>query len=280
MHRLDPRQLCAMNFHYFRHAFDRYLDDVVASGLRQIELWAAAPHFHLGDETLASGRRLAGAVRARGLEIVCFTPEQCLYPVNLAAREEAMRERSLRMFLDSLDLAVEMGIPALLVTPGWGYVGESVSEAWAYSRDGLAILARRAERLGLVLLLEPLTPTESNLINTAQDLRRMIDDIGSPQIHAILDTVAMAVAGDTVADYVRLFGTKLSHVHLIDGDLDGSHLAWGDGSLSLEPMLRDLQAGGYTGALSLEFTSPRYWLEPLTPLRDSVGRIRDAIGKL
>lgn len=277
---LDPSSLCGMNFHYFRNPLSRFLDDASAIGLSKIEIWGASPHFYIEDEPLEAARRLKDAIRKRELDLTCFTPEQCIYPINLASREDVIRNRSIRYFLDCLNVCVEMESPYLLITPGWGYVNEDAGAAWRRSADSLGLIARHAEKLGIELLLEPLTPTESNVINTAAQLRRMIDDIASPAVKAILDTVAMAVVGDTVDDYIEQVGAELRHVHLIDGDMDGSHLAWGDGSFPLNDYIRDLKAGGYVGALSLEFTSPRYWLDPLPPMRDSMKAVQKTLETL
>jgi protein FrlC len=161
-----------------------------------------------------------------------------------------------------------MTCPRLLVTAGFGTLDEPRGGAWERARDSLATLARRAEREGLDLALEPLTVTESNLVTTTADLRRMMAEIGSPAISGVLDTNAMAVAGESVTDYAAV-PRGLSHVHLVDGLPDG-HLAWGDGNLPLEQYLRDLGKADYSGPLTFEFTAPRYWLEPFVALQRSV----------
>src|SRR5690606_27093353 len=50
---LDTRNIGVMNFHYVRHTLDRFLADACDTGVSRIELWGAAPHFYIGDETLA-----------------------------------------------------------------------------------------------------------------------------------------------------------------------------------------------------------------------------------
>ncbi|WP_414832681.1 sugar phosphate isomerase/epimerase family protein [Afifella sp. YEN Y35] len=280
MARLAAGQLCGMNFHYFRHSFARFLDDVAEAGLTRVELWGAQPHFYLGDPWLQSARKIRDDLRVRELELVCFTPEQCVYPINIAAEEAVIRERSLRYFLESLSACVELESPYLLVTPGWGYADQDAAEAWKRSADGLSLLCRHAERLGITLLLEPLTRAESNVINTSADLARMIAELRSPAVKAILDTAAMVAAGETIGDYLGRFGPDLAHVHFIDGDDAGAHLAWGDGSYPLRTFLAELQSGGYAGSLSFEFTSSQYWLDPLPPMRDSAALIRGELQKL
>ena len=126
------------------------------------------------------------------------------------------------------------------------------------------------------MVIETLQPTESRIINDVAQLQRMIDEIGSNALKPALDTVAMAVAGESVADYGRAFGTELAHVHFIDGTPDG-HLAWGDGDLPMERYLDELADIGYIGHLGLEVINFQYWSDPTAALRQAVERIRSAL---
>jgi protein FrlC len=101
----------------------------------------------------------------------------------------------------------------------------------------------------------------------------MLDRIGSDSIDVVLDTVGMAVAGDTVANYLRLFGERLAHVQLVDGTPAG-HLAWGDGGLPLGSMVEALAAAGYAGKLTFEpFGNGSYALDPMGTWRRSLDAI-------
>lgn len=276
---LTRNRIAGMNFHYFRHSFERFLDDMVALDIEAIELWAAMPHFPVDDSTLEDARRIGRQIRERGLALLCLTPEQCIYPINVASENGRLRDRSIAYFLRNLDFALELECPKLLVTPGWGYADQPREEAWKRSLDGLAAIARRAEATGIELLLEPLSPTESNIVTTAAELKTMIDAIGSPAVTAILDTNAMAVVGDSISAYHETLGGLLRHVHLIDGTPEG-HLAWGDGNLDLRACLAALDGIGYDGFMTLEFTTPAYWLDPLAPMRKSIAAIEAALAEL
>jgi len=269
--------ICGMNFHYMRHPLRRFLDDAADIGLTRIELWGAAPHFFIGDRTLADARALGQDIRARGLSLVCFTPEQCVYPINIASAEADLRDRSIRYFFDSLEMSAEMGSPALLVTPGSGYADESAEPAFARCVDALGMIADRASRLGITLFLEALPPAWSNVARTASELRSLLDAVASPVLLGMVDTAGARVTGETVQDYVAALGDRLGHVHMLDSDPAGSHLAWGDGSLSAEDCVATLRAAGYEGALSIELTNSRYYLEPGPAMRISAERLGTAL---
>ncbi len=271
------RRFAGMNIHYFRHDFGRFLRDLTALGLERVELWGGMPHLSPDDVDGAEVATIRRQIAEHGLSLICFTPEQCLYPINLASDHARTRQRSLAYFLCSLDIAAELGAPELLVTAGWSYADKDPSEGWNRARDALGQLARRAETLGIGLLLEPLSLTESNLITTADDLVRMRKEIASPVIGAILDLNAMAAAGDTPEDYLSRFGRDLRHVHLCDGTPEG-HLAWGDGNLPMGDYLNALLDGGYEGSFTFELVTQAYWLDPRAALERSVRAARNVVG--
>ena len=104
---------------------------------------------------------------------------------------------------------------------------------------------------------------ETNIVTDAAGLRRMLDEVGADNVDVALDTVGMATAGDSVADYVRLFGARLAHVQLVDGTPAG-HLVWGDGSLPLGRYVEELAEAGYSGKITFEpFGNGSYALDPI-----------------
>jgi protein FrlC len=273
---ISPSQLCGTNFSYYRFSFERFLDDMVSLDLQTVEIWGVAPHLHVDHVTSADLRRIKGQLRERGLKLACFTPEQILYPINIASAEDWMRDRSIAFFRRSAEIASELECPHLFLTSGAGYQDHQREPAWRRSAEALRGIADHAASLGVTGVLEALQPRESNLVLSVADLIRMRADAGTPNLKIALDTVAMAVAGESVTDYTAAFGDDIRHVHFIDGNPAG-HMAWGDGNLPMETYLNDLAAAGYGGCLSFEFSASRYALDPLTPVRQCVDRIRAAL---
>lgn len=272
--------ICAMNFHYQRYPLEAFLDDAAELGLTQVEIWGAAPHFYVGDRTRSDARELRNQARARNLKIACFTPEQCVYPINLASPQEKLRNRSVRYFEQCLEMCAEMASPALLVTPGSGYANEPAALAWDRCVNSLGTISKRAEELGITLYLECLPPAWSNVATTARDLARLLAVVGSSAIRSMMDTSAAVLSEESVSDYAAELKSSFAHMHMTDADVAGSHLAWGDGMLDLDLYLAELQTVGYQGALSLELTNSRYYLDPKPALEQSVEKLSAAIGRL
>jgi protein FrlC len=263
-------KIAGMNITYRYYPFEVFLDSMAALGIEAIELWGGAPHFYTGATSTEKIRQTKEAIRARGLELCCFTPEQCAYSFNIAAADAELRASSVDYFIASLHAAVELEAPLMLVTSGLGYFSEKDDEPWQRSADSLAQIACVAEREGITLALEPLTHFESNIVTDLAGLKRMQQLVGSPALKGMLDTVAMHLAHETVSQYIEELGADFVHFHLIDGDgTSDAHLAPGDGVLPLADYLEALKQAQYTGFITLEVMSGDYVLHPHETLKRS-----------
>ena len=86
------------SYQYLRYPFSYFLDTAVELEIRNVELWAAGPTFCLDTMDEGQLREKAAELRTRELSVCCITPEQCQYPVNLAAEDGRIREYSIRNF--------------------------------------------------------------------------------------------------------------------------------------------------------------------------------------
>lgn len=274
MPQLAFRQLIGANFGFQHVPFEVAARAMRRFGFSEIELWGIAPHLDLFHADAARIASVRATLAEAELEVRCFTPEQVLYPINIASGDAALRRDSIDRFRRAADICATLGARYLFLTPGRGFETEDRRAAWARSVAALSEIVGHAAALGVRCLLEPLQRIESNLVNDVSDLRRMFTELGSDTIDIVLDIVAMATAGDTVADYVESFGRRLAHVHVVDGTPSG-HLVWGDGVLPLATYLGELAAAGFQGTLTFEpFGNGSYALDPVAAWQRNI----DAIG--
>ncbi|MFD2212314.1 sugar phosphate isomerase/epimerase family protein [Metabacillus endolithicus] len=269
MSKINRSQLTGMNFHYLHYPFEYFLDAMEKYQFNKIELWGAAPHCYVEDMNGSDVQKIKKEIEKRSLEVICFTPEQCMYPINLAAKETVLLERSISYFKKSIDVANQLEAPMVLVTAGWGYRNEERSEALKRARDSLERLSAYAEKKGILLALEPLQKVESNLICTLSDLKEMLTSISSPSLRGMVDTIPLAVEKEDLSSYFKELKDNFVHIHFIDGNPTG-HLAWGDGELPLENFIATLAEYQYDGALTLEFTSAQYLQNPNAAIEKSL----------
>lgn len=261
------------SYHYLRYPLDYFLDTAVELGIGTVELWAAAPHLCLDILDREALTRTARQLRERDLRVCCITPEQVTYPVNLAAEDETLRAYSIRNFQRAVDAAHGLECPMVLVTAGCGYFNRPADEAWARSADSLIQLAQYAQSSGVKLVLETLTPLSSNVLNTPEQQREMLDLLPLDSALAMVDIGQMVYMGHDLSRYLT-HGPRLGHVHLHDSH-PTIHMSLGDGDLPLVSYLEAIEASGYAGMYGFEFNDPRYRQDPRAADRQSVAWLRN-----
>lgn len=270
---LKRKQLIGANFSFQHHPFRWTAEKLSSMGFERMEFWGVAPHLDLFHDNRARLAEAKSILDDNGLSVRCFTPEQVLYPINIASGDSAYREASVERFMRAADISAELGATYLFLTPGRGFECESRQTAWEHSVASINRIAAHARSLGVSCLLEPLQRLESNIVTNADQLHAYWSALDGDDVDVVLDLVAMATAGDSVGGYFERFGKRIAHVHVVDGTPAG-HLAWGDGNLPLPHHLGQLAAQGFAGTLTFEpFGNGSYALDPVSAWR----RCLDAI---
>ncbi len=260
---LKREQLIGANFSFQHHPFRWTAERLRAFGMDRMEFWGIAPHLDLYHDNRDRLAEVKSILADNAIAVHCFTPEQVLYPVNIASGDRAYRQASVERFFHAADIAAELGARYLFLTPGRGFECESRETAWGHSAESINRIAAHARKAGLACLLEPLQRLESNIVTNADELAALWRQIDGDDVDIVLDTVAMATAGDTVAGYAERFGTRIAHVHVVDGTPAG-HLVWGDGTLPVDDYLDALSGLGFQGTLTFEpFGNGSYALDPV-----------------
>ncbi|NRY60636.1 sugar phosphate isomerase/epimerase family protein [Clostridium beijerinckii] len=248
----------AMNFHYVRYPLSTFLDKVERSFFEYVELWAAAPHFNIYDATMADAAALKKEIKKRNLKLACVTPEQCVYPVNLAIQDAQLRNNSIEYFKKTIEVAEALETSRVIVSAGYGFFNQPKEEAWKLAKESLSVLSQFAKGKGITLTLEPLMVTTSNVINSSSDLSSMIDEVNSPNLVGMLDTSQMSFYPETPKEYFKNLGDKLQYLHFNDR----SHLVPGDGDLPMKDHYKQIVENGYDGFCSFEICDRRYYCDP------------------
>ena len=258
---IKREQIAGMNCHYYNYSLERFFRSMEENGYVSVALWGGAPHFYLDYRTYDDCGRIRRMARRYGQTIRCFTASSGTYGYQIGMQPKEQAERCFRYFTGGIHAAVELGCDQMSVNSGWGYWNEDRKDAWERSREMLSRLADTAGREGVTLTMESLRRAESQLAYTLEDTKRMLDEIDSPHLKAMIDTTAMGVAGETPRQWFEALGDKVVNTHFIDGTPYG-HLVWGDGCFDLEGFLKTFKEYGYNGLLGLEITARQYYKEP------------------
>jgi sugar phosphate isomerase/epimerase len=104
------------------------------------------------------------------------------------------------------------------------------------------------EGRGVKLCLEPLTPKETNFLNSCADAVELIDRVGSRSLCLHLDVKAMLTERETIPELIVRYADRVGHFHANDGNLLGP----GMGPTDFDPIMRALVASRYSGWVSVE----------------------------
>ena len=248
---MNRHQFAAMNMIYQRYSFRYFLESMQRLGIQKFELWTGAPHLNCLVSSLSDTRSTKNMIDSYGLTATCLTPEQVVYPYNIAASNEELRKLSIDYFCRYIEMAAEMKIPKMLCASGWGDYDEPKEQAWKRSFDSLEILLKKAEACHVVLAFEILQDFESNLCNDLSSTQRVMEHFDSPFFSLCVDTVPMRRTQKNVVDFFNIFGKRICHFHLTDGTPSG-HMPTGTGDAPLYDYLDELGALGYSGDITLE----------------------------
>ena len=258
---ITTMQPAAMGIHYHYYSLEYMLEAQKRAGYKSIELFCAAPHVHMTAEGIADRDELVRTIRESGLKVICVTPDNCCGPWQYAIRGKEQIEQSRRYFTHALDLAVDLGCSQVACHSGWGLKDEPAEEAWKRSIDFMKWYALEAKKRGITLEMESLRAAESNLVNSLPSLVRYLKELDMDNVKPMIDTCAMAVAGETMEEWFGSFGSDIYHMHFVDG-IPYFHLAWGDGNRSLEEYMDTIRKYHYGGFLTQEITDGRYYEDP------------------
>lgn len=153
--------------------------------------------------------------------------------------------------------------------------GVSLDQAFENAADVLRGCASALSDCGVRICLEPLTPKETNFLNTCADAMRLIDMVGSKSFVLHQDVKAM-LGGESepIETIIERFAPYVGHFHVNDVNLLGP----GMGPTDYAPIFRALQQINYSGWVSVEVFDYRPGAEKIA--RDSINYMRDVLNQL
>lgn len=267
---LSLKQLAAANYHYKRFSLDYFLDSAERVGYQSIELWASGPHFNLEDQDTNDLKNLKKQIKDHHLNLICFTPEQCVYPISVCHPDKRYRDRSIEFFNRHIEASAKLECDTMVVSTGFAYLDGDPQQEWDWCVNAFRRISKKAEQEGVYLALEPFTKYTTHICNSIQQLVQLIREVESPMLKGLADTDVIATTGtDTIEGFIDALGEDLRHVHFLDG-MPGGHLVPGDGKIDLINVLQHLDRIGYKRYLGLELLDRRYVFEPDKAMKDAM----------
>jgi sugar phosphate isomerase/epimerase len=123
------------------------------------------------------------------------------------------------------------------------------------------------------LCLEPLTPLETDFINTCAEAAVILDQFDHRNIALHLDVKAMASESIPTTELIRRYASQTAHFHANDPNKRGP----GFGATDFVPIFQALRASNYQGWVSVEVFD--YSPDPQTIARDSLRYMQQCAAK-
>ncbi|WP_282162770.1 sugar phosphate isomerase/epimerase family protein [Ulvibacterium marinum] len=208
------------------------------------------------DPELIDGVLVKEALLANGLEaIVCgaFGPTKDFTHEDVDVHENCFR------YIEKCFQLCNQWDTDFLAGPMYAAVGKArlISKEqrkieWDRAVTNLNKVCNIANDYGLSIALEPLNRFESDLINTAEDIMRLIDDINQNNAKVLLDGFHMTIEEKDIKEAIKRVGDKLIHVQVSENHrgVPGTGLTpWNDFKIALVDI-------DYQGAIVIESFTP------------------------
>lgn len=157
-----------------------------------------------------------------------------------------------------LNYCAELGV-SFFAGPMYSAVGkarmipaEQRKREWNLAVSNLAKVCEMADRRGLKIALEPLNRFESDLVNTAADVLRLVNDINHPAAAIMLDGFHMNIEEKNIEEAITTAGQRLVHLQVSE-NYRGTP---GTGQTNWAAYRRGLEKIGYEGTVAIESFTP------------------------
>lgn len=165
--------------------------------------------------------------------------------------EAAVRERTSKYFGELVDFCADLdGRSIIIGSPKQRNIMDGVTptQAWDWATEVFRAPVKRAEDRGITLCFEPLSPAETNFINTAAEAIQFVQQLNSPRFQIILDVKAMCSEAKPIPQIIQESWPNFAYFHANDRNLKGP----GFGEVDFVPIAQALHSVGYQGYVSVE----------------------------
>ena len=190
--------------------------------------------FGLEDPSHVDGAKLKSRLQKNGLRVIicgAFGPDR-----DLTHDDASVRENSLNYITQAIKLCQASGCKTL-AGPMYSAVGkrrhvsaDQKKKEWDLAVKGIKEAGKRAGDAGVTLAIEPLNRFETDLVNTAEQCERLVNEVGMKNVGFHLDSFHMNIEEKNSYDAIKRAGTRLFHFHACENDRgapgSGKNIDW------------------------------------------------------
>ncbi len=169
----------------------------------------------------------------------------------LTHTDAVVRQKTSSYFVDLVNCCADLGGNRIIVgSPKQRNLldGVSYQQAWELARETFGDSVKCAEDRGVVICFEPLSPAETDFVNTAEEGIRFAREFQSPAMSVILDVKAMCSEQKPIPQIIKESTGAFEYFHANDRNLRGP----GFGDVDFVPIVQALREAKYDGVVSVE----------------------------
>ena len=243
-------------------------DDVVAAGYEGLEIAPFTLEDDPRDLTEKKATEIGAQVRSSGLDVVglhwlLVKPEG----FHLTTPDDAVRAKTAAFGEHLARICGAMGGKVMV----WGSPNQrNLDETTTYddgfkrAADILRQVAETAGEVGVQIAMEPLSPAETNFLQTADETIKLIETVEHKALKLHLDVKAMSSEAKSIPQIIAETAEHTVHFHANDPNLRGP----GMGDVEFTPIATALKESGYKGYISVEVFD--YTPDAATIARESI----------
>lgn len=228
----------------FKEDFTRSIKKVAELGYEGVEL-------AVRDPDKVDGKKISKLVKLYHLEVPAIGTGQAYGEEGLSFSHPQfeIRKRAVERIKNHIDFAAKFSAQVIIgLIRGKMEKNVSREDAEQWILDCIGECARKAQRLGLFLTVEPLNRYETNFLNTVAETISFIKKIGAVNIGILIDTFHMNIEEVSIYESIKRSKDYLRHVHVADSN----RWAPGSGHLDFTQIIKTLKEIDYKGYLSAE----------------------------
>lgn len=199
-------------------------------------------------------QKIKEELESLGLELASMCCNDNVYvwsgPVYTSP-DEKIRKGIINRMRKSIEAAVEWNCGTVAIWPGSDVIPLRIPywQAWGYLIDTVSKCVKIAENYDVKIALEY---KPENILNNVDSVLRVLREIDSENLGALLDTGHAIVAREHLPTVVDMLGKKLFHVHVDDNPGDWDRDMPPGTVHNFKPFLEELKKIGYKGYLSMD----------------------------
>ena len=248
---------------------------VAEAGYDGIDIWGGRPHVYRHDYSPKELKLVRKSLEDNHLTAISLMPAFYRYPYSLTSPNKVVRRDSIAYMKICIDNAEQLGVCTVLIVPTKSLHGQDPINAWKHLAESIDELCRYAAQYDLKLGLEVVNHFLTDLVNTAGEARRMLDELHHQNLGIVLDTGHMNLGKETTQEAFRKISEYLLQVHVNDNEgTTQLNLIPGDGTYNFNELITVLRDIGYHGYLSAEL-GYQYTPDPDPAIRLTASRMRE-----